>query len=282
MNANQDQDEHQSQSLRQRFTSLSDLAVPMLALALTGPRAEAVEPGGNDPNRLQTVTAESSVQIDSLGIDAAFHFPRQSELDHRVPLIQQTILCEGIPVEGKKKVLFATFSKHVGSVSLSHLIAGEREALYVAFKSESDMADDTRMALPAGLAFDGIVPVVMFGQDNEVELELAPNADIKMSAKTVELKFEGHDLELMSAQLDVESVGREGSRVKQRFSFEPIKVWRDEDGKRVKLIQIACSREEEKLDGEKLRSSTRTRVKEYFSEDFEGLPGGPPIFASSR
>jgi len=193
--------------------------------------------------------------------------------------LSQQLLATDIPVTGKARKFLVPVSGHVGQASISLLSEVGQEALYVFIRSESDHFGNLRYTLPVHMADGDEMSSAILGPNDEAVIDLPMNAEIKLTIRAKEIKYQGVDVKELQSELEIRHTLADGTVVTQQLKIVPNRLF-EIDGHKCKDMIVEFERKERTRKGKRSRSIVRFELRELRSEDFEGRLGGPPVFVS--
>lgn len=195
------------------------------------------------------------------------------------PQLSQQLLAADIPVTGKARKFLVTVSGEVGHASISLLNDDGQEALYIYIQSNSEHVGNLRYTLPVRMSDQEDMRSALLGPRGEARIDLPEGARIRLTIRARELEYQGVDTKALQSELEVRHTLDDGTTIIQQLKIMPERLF-DLDGYKRKDTVVEFERKERTSWGKRSRSTVRFELRELRSEDFEGRPGGPPVFVS--
>ena len=241
------------------------------SMALPHPQPTAALPGV-----LPVLLALSTFSTPAI---AQFWISTDIETQVSVPdfVLSQRYLASNIPVTGKARKFLVPVSGHVGQASIRLLSEAKQHALYVFIHSETEHVGNLRYTLPVQVAEGEGVSSVMLGPRQEATIDLPADAEIELTIRAKTLKYQGVEVRALQSELKVRHTQSNGTVVTQKMTIVPDQLL-ELNGHKRKDTVVKLERKERTTGGKQSRSTVQFKLRELRSEDFEGRPGGPPVF----
>ena len=191
--------------------------------------------------------------------------------------ILQKVIAAGVKVHGKAKWIGIPIPKSgdVGYAEILHLSRTDCDALYIHIDSQDSRVPDLRFCLPVRNI--GNNRFALLGNDNEVMLEFPANAEITMLIRPKHLDYHEEKTTELESQIEVKHTQDDGSEIEQKLKIIPLRLY-DQDGYKRKDVRVEFERKEKPVGADDTKINLTLELQEPRSEDFEGRPGGPPVF----
>jgi hypothetical protein len=191
--------------------------------------------------------------------------------------LSQRYLASNIPVTGKARKFLVPVSGHVGQASIRLLSETDQHALYVFIHSETEHVGNLRYTLPVRVVEGEGVSSVMLGPRHEAMIDLPASAEIELTIRAKNLKYQGVEVRTLQSELKIRHTQSNGTVVTQKMTIVPDRLL-ELNGHKRKDTVVKLERRERTTGGKQSRSTVEFELRELRSEDFEGRPGGPPVF----